>query len=85
MILNTYAASSTLFTIGPGQSRDEPIANTPYLDTLPYVGFKPTTPHHDAGRRIEPAVSVPREPAHKSAATAAAEPPDEPPGNFSKS
>ena len=29
---------------------------------------------------MEPPVSVPVEPKHKSAATAAAEPPDEPPG-----
>ena len=40
----------------------------------------PTTPQKLAGCLIEPPVSVPVEPKHKSAATAAAEPPDEPPG-----
>jgi hypothetical protein len=67
---------------GPGLSREEPIARTPYLETLPYVGFSPTIPHHDAGRRIEPAVSVPMDAVDRSAAKAAAEPPLEPPGSL---
>src|SRR6202012_1442308 len=46
----------------------------------PYVGFMPTQPHNAAGWRIEPPVSVPRLAIHSSAATAAAEPPEEPPG-----
>src|SRR5512136_2291426 len=45
----------------------------------------PTTPQNAAGWRIEPPVSVPRVPAHRDAATAAAEPPDEPPGTRSRS
>src|SRR5205085_5851819 len=40
----------------------------------------PTTPQNDAGKRMEPPVSVPRLPSAKPAATATAEPPDEPPG-----
>src|SRR5882757_7728111 len=40
----------------------------------------PTVPVKAAGWRIEPPVSVPVAPKHKCAATAAAEPPDEPPG-----
>ena len=43
----------------------------------------PTMPHSDAGCRIEPPVSVPKEPAQMRAATAVAEPPDEPPGTRS--
>src|SRR5208282_5291740 len=39
----------------------------------------PTTPQNDAGSRIEPPVSVPNEARHSSAATAAAEPPEDPP------
>src|SRR5437870_10112187 len=35
-----------------------------------------------AGWRIEPPVSVPSAPRHRLAATAAAEPPDEPPGTM---
>ena len=40
----------------------------------------PTVPVKAAGWRIEPPVSVPVAPRHSCAATAAAEPPDEPPG-----
>ncbi len=40
----------------------------------------PTVPVNAAGWRIEPPVSVPVAPRQSSAATAAAEPPDEPPG-----
>ena len=40
----------------------------------------PTMPAKAAGWRIEPPVSVPVAPRHRPAATAAAEPPDEPPG-----
>ncbi len=40
----------------------------------------PTVPVNAAGWRIEPPVSVPVAPRHSPAATAAAEPPDEPPG-----
>ena len=40
----------------------------------------PTTPQKLAGCLIDPPVSVPVAPKHKSAATAAAEPPEDPPG-----
>ena len=40
----------------------------------------PTTPQKDAGWRIDPPVSVPVEASAMPAATAAAEPPEEPPG-----
>ena len=43
----------------------------------------PTMPQNDAGWRIEPPVSVPVAPRHSRAATAAAEPPEEPPGTRS--
>ncbi len=76
------ALSSTVLVIGPGESKDEPIAITPYLLTLPYVGFSPTTPHQLAGCLIEPAVSEPIAAMTSSAATAAADPPEEPPGRW---
>ena len=44
------------------------------------MGFIPTTPHSAAGWRMEPPVSEPRARSAKPAATAAAEPPLEPPG-----
>ena len=40
----------------------------------------PTTPHTAAGWRMEPPVSVPMPSGASNAATAAEEPPDEPPG-----
>ena len=43
--------------------------------------MKPTTPHHAAGIRIEPAESVPSASSTSPAATAAAEPPLEPPAS----
>ena len=45
----------------------------------------PTIPHSDAGWRIEPPVSEPSAKGAKPAATAAAEPPLEPPGTRSRS
>ncbi len=45
----------------------------------------PTTPQSAAGWRIEPPVSVPSESGAKPAETAAAEPPEEPPGTRSVS
>ena len=53
---------------------------TPRLDTAPYVGRIPDTPQIDAGSRTEPPVSVPIAARQRSAATAAPEPPLEPPG-----
>ncbi len=43
------------------------------------MGFKPKTPHKAAGTLTEPLVSDPKEKGPKLAATAAAEPPDDPP------
>src|SRR3989449_663104 len=45
----------------------------------PRVGFIPKSPQHDAGMRIEPPPSLPCAIGTMPAATAAAEPPDEPP------
>src|SRR5215475_10168920 len=52
----------------------------PQREQRPYVGFSPTMPQNAAGWRIEPPVSVPVAPRQRLAATAAAEPPEEPPG-----
>ena len=48
--------------------------------TRPKVGLNPTIPHTEAGQRIDPPVSVPGASATVPAATAAPEPPLEPPG-----
>src|SRR5207253_5276748 len=50
-----------------------------------YVGLMPTHPTRAAGWRIDPPVSVPSAPGTKRAATAAADPPEEPPGVRSRS
>ncbi len=46
----------------------------------PWVGLKPTTPQNEAGRITEPLVCDPMAPGTMWAATAAADPLDEPPG-----
>src|SRR5699024_9874982 len=55
-------------------------APSPNRDTRPYVGFIPTTPQNEDGCLTDPPVSEPSEYGTRPAATAAAEPPDEPPG-----
>ncbi len=45
----------------------------------------PVMPQSAAGWRMEPPVSVPVAAAHRWAATAAAEPPEEPPGTLAAS
>ena len=52
----------------------------PVRPISPKVGFSPTTPQKAAGRMIEPPVCVPTASGTIPAATAAAEPWDEPPG-----
>ena len=50
------------------------------FETRPRVGFIPTRPQHDAGIRIDPPPSEPVANGTIPAATAAAEPPEDPPG-----
>ena len=80
MTESTSAASSTDVAMGPIWSSDDAKASRPYLETRPYVGFSPTTPHSAAGWRMEPPVSEPSASGTMRAATAAAEPPLDPPG-----
>src|SRR3954469_17959987 len=79
MTCKTSAASRTLRAIGPTWSLDHDSGITPRSGTSPYVGMKPTSPHSDAGSRIEPAVSLASAAKHIPAPTAAAEPDDDPP------
>src|SRR6185369_12557078 len=75
-----WATPLTSWANGPTWSSELAKATTPNRETRPYVGFIPTQPTSDAGWRMEPPVSVPRAPGTMRAATAAALPPDEPPG-----
>ncbi|CAB4564865.1 unannotated protein [freshwater metagenome] len=54
------------------------------IDTRPRDGLSPTSPHSDAGIRIEPPPSFACPTATMPAATAAADPPDEPPVEWSR-
>src|ERR1700734_1574341 len=74
------AQSRTVRANGPAWSSEDAKATIPHREQRPYVGFKPTMPQNAAGWRIEPPVSVPVAPTHRCAATAAADPPEEPPG-----
>jgi len=51
----------------------------PYRLTNPYVGRNPVTPQNAAGVKIDPLVSEPNANGTNPAATAAADPDDEPP------
>jgi hypothetical protein len=63
-----------------------PTGGSPALAiTRPRVGLRPTSPHSDDGMRIEPEMSVACAAGTIRAATAAADPPDEPPGERPRS
>src|SRR6476646_4512655 len=64
-------------------SRELAKAVSPYRETRPYVGVTPTTPQNEAGCRIDPPVSEPREATAVPCATTAADPPLDPPGTRS--
>ncbi len=71
---------STLAAIGPTQSIVDSAGTTPRRLTRPKVGLRPKIPQHAAGMRIEPPVSVPIAKSARPAATAAADPLEDPPG-----
>ncbi|MCY1535037.1 hypothetical protein D9M68_704250 [compost metagenome] len=73
-------ASATLFAYQPMVSSDSQVSFMPSRNTRPTLGLNPTTPQYAAGRIIEPPVCVPRAAGTMPAATAAAEPLEEPPG-----
>ena len=77
------AASSAVGAITATWSIVHDSGTTPAVDTVPYVGLRPTTPHSAAGTRIEARVSVPRLARPMPVATAIAEPPLDPPGSGS--
>src|SRR5579871_1317060 len=85
MTCSTVAASFTFLVNGPTRSREDANAINPYRLTRPYVGSSPTTPQKAAGWRIDPPVSDPSAATARFAATAAALPPDDPPGTRERS
>src|SRR5215213_6162532 len=83
MACSPRAASSTVAPNTPTWSSDDAKATSPKRLTRPYVGFTPTTPQNAAGWRTEPPVSEPSAIGTIPDATAAADPPDDPPGTRS--
>ena len=75
----TAARSATERANGPTWSSEPAKSATPVRETRPYVGLRPKMPQKAAGTRMEPPVSDPRATGQSPAATAAAEPPLEPP------
>src|SRR5215831_3324321 len=84
MTCSIRAASSTVRVMGPALSSTHDSGSTPALLTRPYVGFRPTHPHREAGIRMLPPVSVPVVATARPAAIAAPDPPLEPPGITSR-
>ena len=66
-------------------SKLEEKATRPKRDRRPALGRRPETPHSAAGWRTEPPASEPSASGVSPAATAAAEPDDEPPGTKASS
>src|SRR6185437_13362420 len=66
--------------IGPGVSSDGANGRIPWQLTRPTVVFSPVRPHHAAGSRTEPPVSVPIAHGAIPLATATPEPLLDPPG-----
>ncbi len=79
------AASRTLRVIPPSivaPIHDSPTSG-PWL-TRPRLGLRPTRPHSAAGMRIDPPPSLPWARGTIPAATAAADPPEDPPEEWSR-
>ena len=73
------ATSSADFPIGPAWSKLDAKQSHPIVKLDRKWVLSPVRPHKAAGWRIEPPVSVPVASGTRRAATAAAEPPDDPP------
>ena len=80
MTASIAAVSAADRASGPTRSRPGAKGITPSRETSPSEGAIPTTPHCEAGSRIDPPVSVPTARGTNPAATAAALPPELPPG-----
>ena len=80
MASSTIALSSTERVSGPKQIQWFPSPSCGVRGTRPLCGLRPKTPQQAAGIRIEPAPSTPIAAGTRPAATAAADPPLDPPG-----
>src|SRR6516164_3624551 len=79
------AESRTLrLTTCPADSPPHPSPASGAIDTRPRDGLRPNKPHCAAGMRIEPPPSVACATGRMPAETAAAAPPEEPPGEYAR-
>src|SRR6516225_10727927 len=79
------AESRTLrLTTCPADRPPHPSPASGAIDTRPRDGFSPKRPHCAAGMRIEPPPSVACATGRMPAETAAAEPPEEPRGEYAR-
>jgi hypothetical protein len=72
------ALSATVVVSSPYTAVCDP--DGPGCGMRPWLGFMPTSPEKAAGMRVDPPPSLAVPQGTRPAATAAAEPPDEPPG-----
>ena len=77
---SSSALSATVLASAPNTLNPSQPSPNGWVDTRPRLGFIPTSPQHAAGIRIDPPPSDPVAHGTMPAATAAAEPPEEPPG-----
>src|SRR3989440_3551591 len=77
---SSSALSATVRASGPYVLRPSQCSPSGIFDTRPRVGFIPTRPQHAAGIRIDPPPSEPVANGTRPAATADADPPEDPPG-----
>ena len=66
----------------PGASNVVEEGRIPLRDSKPVEGLRAYTAVNEAGQLIDPCVSLPKAKGEKPAATATADPPDEPHGCF---
>src|SRR5215831_1128265 len=76
---STTARSAAVHAMKPGVSSEGASGMLPSLGTRPNVGLMPATPQSAAGIRMAPPVSLATAAGTRPAATAAADPPLEPP------
>ena len=81
--LSSAPQSASERAIGPAWSRLGASGMIPRTGIRPCVGLTEHTPHSDAGMRSDPAVSVPSAAGTMPQASAAADPPLEPPAEWS--
>ena len=74
------AASATVRESGPKWEMESKTVGRMSMGIRPRLGLRPTRPHQAAGMRTEPPMSVPSARGTQPAATAAPEPPEDPPG-----